>query len=251
MAVPRTDEEGSLTPDPDVPADRTGPSRRVLLGVSGGLVVVIVACLGVLGVRYAQDTDPDEGVTTRAASVLSAGDAAEVQAERERVMRQARQFVLRVFTYGPDDLEGDAMPGYVKGVQDLITPKFAVDFDKSTELAVEPVKQAGYARSAEVSLVGVRDLGEDAATVMVSGTFTSSYPPTEEGQPRQETAPVPLRLDISLVRTGGEWLVDDFVPVTTGETEDDGSTAPTDPSASTDPSAPATTAPSTGQGEGR
>ena len=39
------------------------------------------------------------------------GEADEVQAEREDVMAQAEQFVLRVNTYGPDLLDGQgSMP---------------------------------------------------------------------------------------------------------------------------------------------
>jgi Mce-associated membrane protein len=46
----------------------------------------------------------------------------------------------------------------------------------------------------------------------VAGTFVTSYP-DKQGE-LQPTEPVPFRVQVSLVKTEGEWLVDDFDPIT-------------------------------------
>ena len=67
----------------------------------------------------------------------------DVQSEREAVMSQTKQFVLRLNTYGPDDLDDeDACADYQEQVDEVITPKFAADFETSglpiAEQTVEP-----------------------------------------------------------------------------------------------------------------
>ncbi|WP_126688199.1 hypothetical protein [Nocardioides ferulae] len=158
------------------------------------------------------------------------------QADREEVMDQARQFMLRVNTYGPDLLAEDGtMPDYRELVLEVITPKFRADFEENVTVAEQTVSQAGLGRTAEVYGVGVSALDEDSATVLVAGAFTNSYPAAggsadegtgddagdgaddSDGQ-RVEDQPAPFRVEVQLVLTGGEWLVDDFSPVT-GEEE--------------------------------
>ena len=55
--------------------------------------------------------------------------------------------MLRINTYGPDLLEGDTMPEYRELVEEVITPKFAADFEKNAPLAEATVEQAGLART--------------------------------------------------------------------------------------------------------
>jgi hypothetical protein len=56
----------------------------------------------------------------------------------------------------------------------------------------------------------------DSATALVAGSFTDTYTPEGGGEPRPQE-PVPFRIEVSLVKTDGEWLVDDFTPVTGAE----------------------------------
>ena len=75
--------------------------------------------------------------------------------------------------------------------------------------------QAGVSRTAEVFSTGVATIDADSATALVAGTFTDSYPDQPgELQPQE---PVPFRIQVTLVKTDGEWLVDDFTPVTGAE----------------------------------
>ena len=78
------------------------------------------------------------------------------------------------------------------------------------------VAQAGVSREADVFATGVSVIDADSATTLVAGSFTDSYAPRGEGEP-QAQEPVPFRIEVSLVKTDGEWLVDDFTPVTGAE----------------------------------
>jgi hypothetical protein len=148
---------------------------------------------------------------------VSEGDT---QARREAVMAQTEQFVLRSFTYGPDLLADDnTMPDYRKRVTEVITPKFAAEFDKSAGAAEQLVAQAGVSRVPDVFGTGVSSLDEDSARALIAGSFADAY--TVEGKTADQE-PIPFRIEVSLVRIDGEWLVDDFNPVsaTPESTED-------------------------------
>jgi Mce-associated membrane protein len=156
------------------------------------------------------------------------GSQASVQSERERVMAQAEQFMLRVNTYGPDLLQGDTMPDYRKLVEEVITPKFAADFEENVPAAEQTVKEAGLARTCEVFSTGVSAIDADSATALVAGSFTNSYPKTAGSDERVETDPAPFRVQVSLVKIKGTWLVDDFTPLTGDAPTADPSASPTD-----------------------
>jgi hypothetical protein len=155
-------------------------------------------------------------VTTRGAEVVGIqGDAAELQQERDAVMSQSRQFMLRVGTFGPDQLEDGKLREHRELVSEVITEKFRTSFDREVVAAEQLVQQAGVERSAEVFATGVVTLDDDSATTLVAGTFTDSYPDRQGDLKPQD--PVQLRWEVSLVRTGGEWLVDDFAPASGGD----------------------------------
>jgi hypothetical protein len=155
-------------------------------------------------------------VTTRGAEVVGIqGDAAELQQERDAVMSQSRQFMLRVGTFGPDQLEDGKLREHRELVSEVITEKFRTSFDREVVAAEQLVQQAGVERSAEVFATGVVTLDDDSATTLVAGTFTDSYPDRKGDLKPQD--PVQLRWEVSLVKSDGEWLVDDFTPVSGAE----------------------------------
>ena len=192
-------------PDPEVtssdnPHDRTQSAtfRRALLGV---LVVALLVTGGVLIWLLADRR----------------GEADERQAAREQVMAQTEQFMLRMGTFGPDLLdEQGGMPEYRERVKEVITPKFGTSFDEQVATAEQLVSQAGVSRVADVFATGVATIDADSATALVAGSFTDSYPVGKEREVEQ-AEPVPFRIEVTLVRTDGEWLVDDFAPVTGAE----------------------------------
>ena len=179
-----------LTGEPST-GERSGATFRVV--VLGVLVVVLLAACGTLIWLLAGRQ----------------GQAEDLQSEREAVMAQTDQFMLRMGTYGPDLLDSHGqMPEYRSRVEAVITPKFATSFDKQAGTAEQLVAQSGVSRKADVFATGVSSIDSDSATALVAGTFTDTY--KKGGQ--QE--PVPFRISVSLVKTGGKWLVDDFTPVT-------------------------------------
>jgi Mce-associated membrane protein len=174
--------------------------RRWLL-----VVLVAVTVAGLLGLVWL--------VSSRSVDAVGvSGDQEQLQGEREAVMAQTEQFMLRMGTYGPDLLDAKgAMPEYRERVTDVITPKFAVSFEKEAATAEQLVAQAKISRQAAVFATGVSAIDDDSATVLVAGTFTDSYP---QGKARE---PSPFRIEVSLVKVDGTWLVDNFTPVTGAE----------------------------------
>ena len=171
--------------------ERSGATFRVV--VLGVLVVTLLAACGTLIWLLAGRR----------------GEAEDLQSEREVVMAQTDQFILRMGTYGPDLLDSQGqMPEYRSRVKAVITPKFATSFEQQAGTAEQLVAQSGVSRKADVFATGVSSIDSDSATALVAGTFTDTY---KKGGQQQ---PVPFRISVSLVKTGGKWLVDDFTPVT-------------------------------------
>lgn len=174
--------------------------RLVLLAV---LVVGVLACLGTSTWLLA---------SRGAASIGVSGQSEDLQRQRDEVMSQAQQFLLRMGTFGPDLLQGSTMPEYRKRVSAIITPKFRTSFDKQVGAAEQMVSQAGVSRKASVFATGVSTMDADSAQVLVAGSFQQSYPDKKGNPVPQE--PQPFRLVVTLVKSDGHWLVDDFSPVT-------------------------------------
>jgi len=212
-------------------------SRGFRLGLLVALVLLLVGSLAWTGYLVATRTSGASGnLPERVGSLLSGENA--IAAERERVMDVASQFMLRVNSYGPEDLAEDGtMPDYRARVGELITPAFRADFEAQVGTAEQTVAQAALGRDCEVFGVGVSTLDADSATALVAGAFTNSYPGNgRRADERVESEPAPFRVRISLVKVAGEWLVDDFAPVTGVGVSLDPSEAPgTDPSAPTEP----------------
>jgi len=211
-------EATSPAPDPARELGERTPSHSLRLALLVVLSVLLLA--SVAAVVYLAATRPVSAIGID-------GDQDALQSERESVMAQSEQFMLRINTYGPDLLEGDTMPKYRELVEEVITPKFAADFEKNAPLAEATVKQAGLARTAEVFSTGVSAIDSDSATALVAGSITQSYPKSPGSDERVQTEPAPFRVQVSLVKIKGTWLVDDFSPLTGTDDEGAGTGAPT------------------------
>lgn len=189
---------------PETGHDHPQRATRFRLILAGVLVLALLGSIGVslwfVAARGFEAIGIEQGAT-------------ELQAERDQVMSASRQFMLRMGTYGPQQLEGDKLPEYRELVEEVITPKFATSFEQSVSTAEQIVAQAGVAREAKVFSTGVATIDADSATALVAGTFTDSYP-SRKGDQMRPQEPVPFRIQVSLVKTEGEWLIDDFTPVT-------------------------------------
>ena len=198
-AVPGTDDPG-----------RAPRWRQVLAAV---LAVVVLVCVALL-------------VWLSAGGRGSDGGGLEHLDEREQVMSLGDQFVKRLGTYSPDMLDDSGqMPDYRDQVREVITPKFAADFDKEVATAEQLVAQGGITRTADVFATAVSSIDDDSARVLVAGAFTDSY---EQGKGEEsrtvDQEPLPFRFTVDLVMIEGEWLVDDFSPVSSPDEQAPGTT---------------------------
>jgi len=187
----------------DPSPDRTRPAaarfRRLLLAFL--LVALLVSSAGLVWL-----------------AAHRSGDESGTASQREEVMSLSEQFMLRMGTYGPKLLDDKGqMPEYRSGVKELITPKFATSFDKQVGAAEQLVKQAGATRVADVYATGVSSIDADSADVVMAGSFTNTYAGAGAGKAPGE--PLAVRMQVSLVKVGGHWLVDDFAPITTSDTD--------------------------------
>jgi Mce-associated membrane protein len=178
----------------------------------------MVACAVALTYLVASAPSEENSLGSRVGSLL--GDEDLAAKAREEAMAQARQFTLRLHTYGPQDLDAEnKMPEYSERVSELMTDKLAADFETNVTYAEQAVSQAGAGRLGEVFATGVSSIDADSATVLVAGAFTNSYPNPENAEQRIDADSLPFRYEVTVLKVGGEWLVDKFVPVT-GEEEE-------------------------------
>lgn len=194
---------------------------RLRLGILVVLLVLIVGSLATIG-----------GLAlSRHANPFSSAD--KTQTTRDEVMAQTRQFMLRVNTYGPSMLQGTTMPSYRKQVEAVMTAKFKTDFEQNVPFAEATVAQAGVQRTTRVYAVGVSDIEDTRATALVAGEFTNSYPDKQDSSKRIPSDPQPYRVQVTLDRVGGKWLVDGFEPVQSPQaSQGSPSSTPSSPSAS-------------------
>ena len=189
-----------MRPAEPAPSHQPNPTFRLVLLVV--LLLVTLAAGGALGWLLIGDR----------------GTGDDPQSESEAAMARTEQFVLRLNTLGPDQLDGGRLTEYRQQVAEVVTPAFAADFEANgLPLAERLVTQAGYGRTAEILGVGVESIDEDTATVLVAASLTGSYPDPKapkDGAKRAQSDEDVLRWEVDLVRTDGTWLVDDYSPVT-------------------------------------
>lgn len=131
------------------------------------------------------------------------GTAATLQQERGEAMSRAREFVLATFTYSKKDLDADgSITGYVDRLKPLLTSEAAARLDQDAAGVVQLIKQ-GFSRTTTIDATGVQSLDEDAAEVLVTGTFDG----TASGEP---TGATPFQMVVELDKVHGEWLVKDL-----------------------------------------
>ena len=207
MALPPAPAGARLTP-----RVRSALGRQV---VAAALALVVVACVALL-------------LWMTLGGRASADGGLDLPDEREQAMSLTDQFVKRLGTYSPDMLDDSGqMPDYREQVREVITPKFAADFDKQVATAEQLVAQGGITRTADVFATAVSSIDDDSARVLVAGAFTDSY---RQGTGKKATTvdqePLPFRFTVDVVLIDGAWLVDDFSPVTSAEDEGQPSVTP-------------------------
>ena len=205
MALPPAPAGARLTP-----RVRSALGRQV---VAAALALVVVACVALL-------------LWMTLGGRASADGGLDLPDEREQAMSLTDQFVKRLGTYSPDMLDDSGqMPDYREQVREVITPKFAADFDKQVATAEQLVAQGGITRTADVFATAVSSIDDDSARVLVAGAFTDSYRQGKGDDARTvDQEPLPFRFTVDLVVIEGEWLVDDFTPVSAPQDSGDPAT---------------------------
>jgi hypothetical protein len=171
----------------------TGHSRGL---IALALVVVTLVCLGAAGVLLQRASH----LTDKPFSLSNSGQAIPTDSERHAVVAVAEQFCLRM-----DSVDGSDVEGYKKRVSELLTTKqkakFTSGFAEFEKVGLDKsLKGEGTVLSS-----GVADIDQDSATVLVvhDSTVKASSGTTERH----------YRWTVSLRKVHGDWLVDDFTPV--------------------------------------
>jgi hypothetical protein len=126
---------------------------------------------------------------------------------RAEVVQAAQRFTVTWNTIDPKKTED-----YVKAVEPLLSTKFRKEFTDSQEDVIGGITQLGLSSTGKVlndeagiPLVGVADLDDDSAKVMV----VSDSQRVSGGQPVERH----WRWELSMVNVDGKWLVDDLKAV--------------------------------------
>lgn len=193
MALPAAPAGPRVSTGPSEPTEDSPPPRsarfRVVL-----LVVLLVLMLASAGCLVWLQSGRGGGADDR-------------QAERDAVMSQARQFMLRSYTYGPDDLDdAGRLTENRTQVEEVVTDKFGAAYEESITAIEQLVKSQGVGQAATVHGVGVQYLDGDSARALVAGesTFTQR---ADDGS-TEEVQTQTFRMVVDLVKVEGDWLVD-------------------------------------------
>lgn len=188
-------------------ADGRPGSTTLRWSILGLLLGVIVACLA-----WSAWTVLDKGAGGNPAKKVDSliDPASDPTVEREKALAAGRTFVQRFNTYGPDLLGDDGkMPEYA-AITDLMTAKFAKIFESNVGYAEDVVKETGIDRVGTVYAVGAASADVDSAELLVAGIVDFSYPDPGDATKRIDFEPLRFRYQVSLVKLGGEWKVDDL-----------------------------------------
>jgi hypothetical protein len=171
----------------------TAPIRGLLALALVALTALCVVFAGVALYRQSHLTD-------KPFSLSNSGQAITPDSERHAAVAIAEQFCLRM-----DGVDGSDVDGYKKRVSELLTTKqkakFTSQFAEFEKVGVDKtLKGEGTILSS-----GVADIDQDSATVLVvhDSTVKATSGTTERH----------YRWTVSLRKVHGDWLVDDFTPV--------------------------------------
>lgn len=171
----------------------TGRTRGLIALALLVLTVLSVAVAGVLLYRSSHLTDEPF-------SLSNSGQAIPSDSVRHEVVAVAEQFCLRM-----DAVDASDVDGYKKRVSELLTTKqkakFASEFAQFQKLGLDKqLKGTGT-----ILASGLGDIDHDSATVLVAhdSTVKASTGTTERH----------YRWTVALRKVHGDWLVDDFTPV--------------------------------------
>jgi Mce-associated membrane protein len=122
------------------------------------------------------------------------------RADRAEVVRVAERFAVQVNNY-----DASSVDSYQRSISPMLSPTFRGEFEKAMTDIVASVEQAKVTSKGRVLASGIAGIDPDSAQVLVvsDADVTTVF----------DTRARHFRWEVSLVRIGGRWLVDDFTPV--------------------------------------
>jgi len=171
----------------------TGTSRGFL---ALGLVVLTALAVVLAGVMVYRANHP----TDEPLSLSNSGQPIPSGSARHQVVAVAEQFCLRM-----DAVDGSDVDGYKKKVSALLTTKQKAKFDSSFAQFEKLGISKDLKGTGTILASGVSDMDSDSATVLVAhdSTLKDSSGTTDRH----------YRWTVALRKVHGDWLVDDFTPV--------------------------------------
>ena len=174
---------------------------KATTGTTRGLIalgLVVLTALGVLvaGVLVYRAYHP----TDEPLSLSNSGQPIPSDSERHEVVAVAEQFCLRMDAVDASDLDG-----YKKKVSELLTTKQKAKFDETFAQFANLGISQDLKGKGTILASGVSELDDDSATVLVAHDSTLTEP--------SGTTDRHYRWTVTLRKVDGDWLVDDFTPV--------------------------------------
>ncbi len=185
--TPATSEPSTAPEEPsgEALAATEGDGKRrslggVLSALLGVLVVLVLTCAVVLGVKAWQGKQAEDA--------------------RDQAAAAGRKAAETALSYDYRDLDKS-----FSAARATMTPEFAAKFDETAKVAGELATKTKATVRAEVREVGVRDGDADRVTliIFVNQTTTSTI---TEGNPRVDLN----RTRFTMVRNGDQWLVQEI-----------------------------------------
>jgi hypothetical protein len=161
-----------------------------------GLVVLTALAVLVAGVMVYRASHP----TDEPFSLSNSGQSIPSDSLRHEVVAVAEQFCLRM-----DAVDGSDVEGYKKKVSELLTTKQKTKFDSSFAEFEKLGVSKDLKGTGTVLASGVSEVDADSATVLVA--HDSTIKDTSGTTDRH------YRWTVALRKVHGDWLVDDFTPV--------------------------------------
>ena len=190
----RGEKSGGVGAEAESAARATRPGRgRLLVGVLASFVVVLAISTGVLAYLYAQ-------------ADRRASDAGPSDADRTTVLDAARRYAVELTTYDPADY-GDLD----RRITQISTPEFGKTYIASSQDARKGNANAKGVSTAKAQRAGIESMTADRAVVLVA--LDQTVKSSEIAAQVPDGIPYQSRVEITLAKRNGTWLLDDLATV--------------------------------------
>lgn len=176
-----------------MPSWRIAGSRRLFAVIVALIVVVVALAISTSILAY---------------RALGADNSAAVVSDQQRttVMDTAKRYAATVTTYNPADY-GDLD----RRIRAVSTPEFAKTYIQASQEAREGNSTAKAVSKASAKKAAIESMTADKAVVLVALDQTVTSP--DLGSQVPEGIPYQSRVEVTLIKRDGRWLLDDLATV--------------------------------------